>query len=323
MTQRRDSSNSFGSGGTGSFTGLNLLRCVYSFEEIDSSLPYMPLAARRVLDETGHKLSLEGWLSLELADKKVFLLAGTSEIIDTDVVGAVLSRARPGAITTSPIPPQPESAAPREVIEALGPERPLTDERWSILRPLERYIFVKLSPKPQRLEAAYDEIVGPRLTHTDAGGEARMVDVGVKAPTARRAVATARIVASQSTLDRLMTGDLPKGDVLAVARIAGIQAAKRTHELIPLCHAVALTKASVQFAFERSSSAIVITASAEAVDRTGVEMEAMVAASTAALTIYDMVKAIDRWMTIENVRLMEKTGGASGDLRRPRESKFR
>ena len=136
-----------------------------------------------------------------------------------------------------------------------------------------------------------------------------MVDVGAKGITARKAVARARVSMSAETFALLSSGNAPKGDVLAAARIAGIQAAKRTSELIPLCHIVALTRVDVAIALD--AGAVTIEATAEAVDRTGVEMEALVAASTAALTIYDMLKATDRNMMFD-VCLISKSGGRSG-----------
>lgn len=148
-----------------------------------------------------------------------------------------------------------------------------------------------------------------KLTHLDADGHAHMVDVGEKAVTLRRATARAMVRMSAEALSALASGATPKGDVLAAARIAGIQAAKQTPQLIPLCHAVQLTRVTVEIALE--SSAAVIDATAEARDRTGVEMEAMVAASVAALTIYDMMKAVDRAMSFDVV-LLEKSGGRSG-----------
>ena len=172
--------------------------------------------------------------------------------------------------------------------------------------------------KHTRRDVPKNELVGkrPPLAHLTSSGEARMVDVGAKAVTRRRAVASARVQMSAAVLERLVSGDAAKGDVLAVARVAGIQAAKRTPELIPLCHTIALTRVEVSFEIDRRGSAVAIRASAEAVDRTGVEMEALVAASTAALTIYDMLKSVDRWMTITDVRLEEKTGGKSEGQRR-------
>jgi cyclic pyranopterin monophosphate synthase len=151
------------------------------------------------------------------------------------------------------------------------------------------------------------------LTHLTDEGDARMVDVGAKDVTARRAVARARVHMSPETFQRLASGDTPKGDVLAAARIAGIQASKRTSELIPLCHLIALTR--VEIAIRLEGGIAIVDATAEARDRTGVEMEAMVAASTAALTLYDMLKAIDRGMTFD-VALVEKTGGKTGTWRR-------
>ena len=153
------------------------------------------------------------------------------------------------------------------------------------------------------------------LTHLDAHGAARMVDVGGKAPTARRAVAAGRIAMSGEALAAIRDGSGPKGDVLAAARIAGIMAAKRTGELIPLCHPLGLEAVSVDFAF--AEDGITATATASLTGRTGVEMEAMVAVSVALLTIYDMAKAIDKGMVISEVRLLEKTGGKSGDWKAP------
>jgi cyclic pyranopterin phosphate synthase len=146
-------------------------------------------------------------------------------------------------------------------------------------------------------------------THLDARGEARMVDVAHKDITLRHALARARVRMSPATLARLRSGKTPKGDVLATARIAGIQAAKRTSELIPLCHAIALTR--VEIKIDLAASGVTIDARAEARDRTGVEMEAMVAASTAALTLYDMLKGIDRSIAFD-VALLEKSGGKTG-----------
>jgi cyclic pyranopterin phosphate synthase len=154
-----------------------------------------------------------------------------------------------------------------------------------------------------------------RLTHLDAKGQAHIVDIGEKAITRRRAVAQARLLGEADTIATIMGGTLKKGDALAVARIAGIMAAKKTSELIPLCHPIPLTKVSVEI--ERDGDgAILILATAETTGQTGVEMEALVAASTAALTLYDMAKAIDRAMVVTDMCLVEKSGGKSGDFRR-------
>lgn len=154
------------------------------------------------------------------------------------------------------------------------------------------------------------------LTHLNARGEAHIVDIGDKAVTRRRAVAQARILAQPETIATIMGGGLKKGDALAVARIAGIMAAKKTSELIPLCHPIALTKVSVDIVGD-GDAALLIHATAETTGQTGVEMEALVAASTAALTLYDMAKAIDRAMVVTDLCLLEKSGGKSGDFSRP------
>jgi len=152
-----------------------------------------------------------------------------------------------------------------------------------------------------------------KLTHLDETGAARMVDVGGKSATARAAIASGHIRMAPATLVAVRDGSGPKGDVLAAARIAGIMAAKRTGDLIPLCHPLGLETVSVDFTF--TDSGVEVTARAALTGKTGVEMEALTAASIALLTIYDMAKAIEKGMVIENVRLIEKTGGKSGTWR--------
>jgi len=154
-----------------------------------------------------------------------------------------------------------------------------------------------------------------RLTHLDAKGQAHIVDIGEKAVTRRRAVAQARLLGEAQTIAAILAGGLKKGDALAVARVAGIMAAKKTAELIPLCHPIPLTSVSVEIEGD-GETAILVRATAETTGQTGVEMEALVAAATAALTLYDMAKAIDRAMVVSDVCLMEKSGGKSGDFRR-------
>jgi len=151
-----------------------------------------------------------------------------------------------------------------------------------------------------------------RLTHLDAQGQAQMVDVGDKAETHRVARAEGRIRMSTLALDAIESGNSKKGDVLGVARVAAIQAAKRTSELIPLCHPLPITRLTVDFVLDRALSSVVCTAQVETFGRTGVEMEALVAVQIGLLTVYDMCKAIDRSMRIEAVRLLEKKGGRSG-----------
>jgi cyclic pyranopterin monophosphate synthase len=153
---------------------------------------------------------------------------------------------------------------------------------------------------------------GGQLTHFDADGQAHMVDVAAKAHTHRVAVAEGRITMEPATLALIQSGTAKKGDVLGIARIAGIQGAKRTSDLIPLCHPIALTRVAVEFEIEPATHAVLCRATAECTGQTGVEMEALSAVSVALLTVYDMCKAVDRGMAIGGVRLMEKRGGKSG-----------
>jgi cyclic pyranopterin phosphate synthase len=157
----------------------------------------------------------------------------------------------------------------------------------------------------------------PRLSHISADGRAEMVDVGSKATTARSATATGAVVMAIETLDLILAGNAKKGDVIATARIAGIMAAKKTHELIPLCHPLMLEKVSVDIVGDPSLPGLRVTATASLAGKTGVEMEALTAASVACLTIYDMAKAVDRGMEIIAIRLQEKSGGRSGSWRAP------
>ena len=152
------------------------------------------------------------------------------------------------------------------------------------------------------------------LTHFDAQGQAHMVDVGAKTSTHRVAVATGRISMEPATLALIQSGTAKKGDVLGIARIAGIMGAKKTSELIPLCHPIGLTRVSVEFEVLQAESAVVCTATAETIGQTGVEMEALTAVNVALLTIYDMCKAVDRGMTMTGITLLEKHGGKSGSF---------
>ena len=156
-----------------------------------------------------------------------------------------------------------------------------------------------------------------RPTHLDSEGRARMVDVGDKPATAREATARGRVRMSAQALSAAMADDAKKGDVRATAEIAGVMAGKRTSELIPLCHPIALSNLRVEVSPDPTLSALIVTATAKATGQTGVEMEALTAVSVACLTIYDMLKAIDRAMVIEDIAVVSKSGGASGDYHAP------
>jgi cyclic pyranopterin phosphate synthase len=210
--------------------------------------------------------------------------------------GPPSSRPRPASMHPPPSPPAGRSPlripSPAPMRAPAFAPRPRTDD--------------ELTPRGQVM------IESSLSTHLSAAGEVRMVGVGEKVKTARRAVAAGSVLMKPETVERIMQHDAPKGEVLATARIAGIMAAKRTPELIPLCHGIALTKVTVDIEVDVDGSKVDVIATAEAVDRTGVEMEAMVAVSVACLTIYDMLKSKDREMLITDVRLLEKSGGKSG-----------
>jgi cyclic pyranopterin monophosphate synthase len=156
-----------------------------------------------------------------------------------------------------------------------------------------------------------------RLTHFDESGAAHMVDVAQKAETRRVARASGNIRMRPATLKMILAGSAKKGDVLGVSRIAAIQGAKRASDLIPLCHPLAITRVAAEFEIDRRRSLVTLTATVETIGRTGVEMEALAAVSTGLLTIYDMCKAVDRAMTIGDIKLLEKSGGKSGKFRHP------
>ncbi len=170
----------------------------------------------------------------------------------------------------------------------------------------------KRSNRPPRRSAKRSRSPRGRLTHFNAAGEAHMVSVGAKAVTERRALAEGYVLMQPETLALILEGGHKKGDVLGVARIAGIQAAKKTSELVPLCHPIALTAIDVTFTPRQAPAAIRCLVTVRTVAQTGVEMEALTAAGVALLTIYDMCKAVDRGMTLTDIRLLEKSGGASG-----------
>ncbi|MEA1961196.1 MAG: cyclic pyranopterin monophosphate synthase MoaC [Bacillota bacterium] len=154
------------------------------------------------------------------------------------------------------------------------------------------------------------------LTHLNEDGRARMVDISAKNNTERVAVAQGMIRMKPETLQRIMTGEMKKGDVLAVAQVAGIMGSKQTASIVPMCHPVMLTSVDISFEFDEINSAIIARSTAKLTGKTGVEMEAIMAVSTALITIYDMCKAIDRWMEITDIKLLEKAGGKSGHLTR-------
>jgi len=291
---------------------------LYSFDGVDATLDLLPLAARRALDLAGLKLSLDAWRALPVAVRRAVVESGSGTAVDLAQLKAALVGAPVTPIECSADPDI--SSVPPELSEVLGAGRPISQALWNALSPLDRYALVKVvgRGKPDRIDAAYAEIVGHSAlsTHLAPGGGARMVDVAQKTASLRRAVAESRVSMSADAFTRVKTATVPKGDVLGTARLAGIMGAKRTAELIPLCHPLALTKLDLSLELDGQASAIAIRATVEAFDRTGVEMEALTAVSVAALTVYDMLKGIDRAMEIGPTRLVAKSGGRSGDFAR-------
>jgi cyclic pyranopterin phosphate synthase len=290
---------------------------LYSFDG-DERLDLVPLAARRALDHAGCKLSLAGWESLAVERRRTLVQLGSEAVVDVALVAQIAGAATPAPSRCDVALDPPRETPPPELVESLAPYGPLSAAVWVSLDDVDRYALHKVAArdKPERRRAAYAEIVGYRRvsTHLQPAGGVQMVNVGAKAVTVRRALAESTVSMSREAFELLHNQAVPKGDVLGIARVAGILAAKRTPELIPLCHAIPLTHLSVDLRLDSAASAVRITATVQAEAKTGVEMEALVAVSHAALTVYDMLKAIDRGMQIGPTRLLEKSGGASGDF---------
>jgi cyclic pyranopterin phosphate synthase len=293
---------------------------LYRFDEVDDRLELLPLAARRALDQIGRKLSREAWVSLPLPLRRQIVALGSAPAVDLELVSEAVMLATPPPEAIDVVADPPADRVPADVRDAFGADMLLADAVWASLGALDRYALAKVARRgrPERLRAAYEEIVGQTAvsTHLAARGGARMVDVGQKGATLRRAVSRTEVTMNEEAFQRLRAHEVAKGDVLNVARIAGIMAGKRTSELIPLCHPLSLSKLTVDFELDLASRAVRVAATVEAFDRTGVEMESLVAVSVAALTIYDMLKSIDRAIVIGPTRLIEKSGGRSGDYGR-------
>ncbi len=295
-------------------TGLVKL---YAFDQIDESLKLIPLAARRALDAVGRKLSLDGFHSLSHAARVDLVRAGSGPVVDTEMTHKILALARPEATPFEAAPEPGVEEVPVELTAALGEHRPLSPKVWEGLSALDRYVLFKVARrgKPQRLSDAYAEIVGATSlsNHLRPEGGVRMIKVSEKEPTLREATAESWLTLSASAFTQLRNAGSKKGDVLSVARVAGISATKRTSDLIPLCHPLSLEHAEVDFIEYPDESRLRVLCTVAVRARTGVEMEALVGASVAALTVYDMLKSVDRGMILGPTALLKKTGGRSGD----------
>lgn len=292
---------------------------LYEFDEVDEQLTLLPMAARRALDWTSRKLSLVGWQSLSLEQRKALIAAGAAPVVDTADVERLVGAANPPA---EPCERKPDPAAdrvPEAVAAAYAAQGAISDGAWRALTPLDRWALTKVAERarPNRLKAAYREIIGESRNspHLAARGGVRMVDIGAKEANERVATARTFVSMNAEAFERLL-GNNPKGDVFATARIAAILAAKKTSDWIPLCHPLALTKVDVNLEPVVAEKGVAIETTVHTIGRTGVEMEALTAASAAALTVYDMLKAFDKGMAIGPTLLVSKSGGKSGDYRR-------
>lgn len=293
---------------------------LYQLDQVDDRLLLLPLAARRALDGVGQKVSLEEWQRLPSNFRSHLVALGSATELELPLIQQLLTQF---GVATTPVAKFDAPTAdeiPSSVLEAFGPTRPIPIATWSALSPLDRYALFKVATKArsERLESAYNEIIGQSAlsTHLEPAGGVRMVNVSEKSITQREAKAESLITMSSDAFTRLTNATGPKGDVLGVARVAAIQAAKKTPDLIPLCHRIHLTKVTVDFDSRPTTCQLHVLVTALATDRTGVEMEALTAASVAALTVYDMLKGVDRCMEIGPTRLVHKSGGRSGDFRR-------
>jgi cyclic pyranopterin monophosphate synthase len=290
---------------------------LFRFDGIDATFDLLPLAARRALDHAGQKLSLEGFRSLSRADREELVELGSRDEVDIARATVIALAGQPGAEPMEAKPDPSPSAPTSELVTALGSARVIPLGTWSALTPLERYALAKVarSKNSERLDQAYAEIIGQSAfsSHVAPEGGVRMVGVGEKTPSLRRAEAESRVSMNAEAFERVSHHTAPKGDVLGTARVAAVMAAKRTSELIPLCHPLSLTKVDVTLTLVVEARAVAISVVVECFDRTGVEMEALTAASVAALTVYDMLKAFDRGMEIGPTRITRKSGGRTGD----------
>lgn len=291
---------------------------IYQLDEVDAGLELVPMAARRALDHAGKKVSLQDWKAQPVEWRRRLTELGSGLTVDAASVLQLLAEGAAPAAELEPQGDPPATEVPAVILSAFGENRPIPVATWCALSPLDRYALAKVATKarPDRVQRAYVEIVGQSAisNHLEPRGGVRMVNVGDKPVSKRTASAETRVTLSPNALERLVKGDGPKGDVFGVARIAAIQAAKKTSDLIPLCHVLALTKVSVEFEVFERENALRIVVTVQANDRTGVEMEALTAVSVAALTVYDMLKGVDRGIVIGPTQLLEKHGGRTGDF---------
>jgi cyclic pyranopterin phosphate synthase len=258
---------------------------LYAFDEVDQNFDLVPLSARRALDAIGMKLSLQAFQSLPLENRARLAEAGSGATVDLETARTSIVGAEPPPEPFEVALELPSNDAPSNVIAAFAKHGPIPSNVWTALSALDRYALKKVADKkrPERLRAAYEEIIGQSQwsSHIKPEGGVRMVSISEKSVTQRRAQAECWIKMSKAAFEKLHSSTAPKGDVLGTARLAGIMATKRTSDLIPLCHPLALEHADVRFEEHQNVTSIRVICSVEVRGRTGVEMEAMVGAQIA------------------------------------------
>lgn len=290
--------------------------CLFAFEDCNEELSLLPLCSRRALDHAGLKLNLVSYQKLSVEQRIELASLGSDDLVAVERVKILAQLADPQVPSMDVVTDPDKQNVPLILNAALGSTRSLSDKIWGELTDLERYALHKVAFKNRgnRLNRCYDELIGARQvsTHLKPEGGVVMVSIANKEETQRVARAESWITMSAAAYQRLTARQVPKGDVLATARLAGIMATKRTADLIPLCHPLALQHADLSFEMHTSQAQIRIECTVSVFGRTGVEMEAMVGASVAALTIYDMMKSLDQGLTIGPTQLLEKRGGRRG-----------
>lgn len=293
--------------------------CLFAFEDCDEELSLLPLCSRRALDHAGLKLNLASYQKLSVEQRFELASLGSNDQVAVERVKILAQLADPQVPSMDVVTDPDKQNVPLILNAGLGTNRALSEKIWADLTDLERYSLHKVALKNRgnRLNRCYDELIGARQvsTHLKPEGGVVMVSIANKEETQRVARAESWIKMSATAYGRLTERQVPKGDVLATARLAGIMATKRTADLIPLCHPLALQHADLSFEMHANENQIRIECTVCVFGRTGVEMEAMVGASVAALTIYDMMKSLDQGLTIGPTQLLEKRGGRRGHYR--------
>lgn len=294
---------------------------LFRFERVDERLESLPWATRRVLDRLGLRIQTDAYAALPARVRQVLALCGSSEPPDLERARTLLEGVELSISRVEQAFEPPWDQPSDVVAQALTQARPLSAKLWQSLSGLERYVLHRICAQGHQtlLEEAYAEIVGLRRasTHLSPRGGVVMVSVADKTETQRHALAECWLRMNEDAFAQLQADAGPKKDILATARLAGILGTKKTADLIPLCHPLPLLHAEVDFELEETELRVRVTCSVIVVARTGVEMEALCGAQLAALTVYDMLKSVDRAMVIGPCRLLFKSGGQSGNFQAP------